>query len=740
MSKPQSGLYEFERYRLDTAKRLLTSAGQVVLLKPKTFDLLLALVESHGRVLTKDELMKMLWPDTFVEEANLSFQVSALRKAFGEERQHWIETVPKHGYRFSAPVVEVTPEPVEPREPGKPARRTLAITVASLCLAIAGAVAWLKLGDSGPVPRSELVRLTSDAGLSTDPALSPDGRLVAYASDRGNAGNLDIWVRQLSGGDPIRLTEDPAEDREPAWSPDGSHIVFHSERERGGGIYVIPALGGQPVLLARHGRRPRYSPDGNWVAYWVGSLGIGHLTGRGSGKVFVVSAKGGEPFEVQPQFAAARYPVWSPDGKWLLFAGSRDPVPNRILPELRDYQGDWFLTPVKGGPVRSTGVFSLLQKERLSPPVGEVQVAPGEWRSNGILFAAKSGDSTNLWQIPFSPSTLKVGGPPRRITFGTGLEIQPSLATVGENTAAIVFASLKATMGMWSLPLRSDRLTSPAEPVGLSEHASDDFVQSVSPDGKQLLFASNRTGKSELWMRDLSSGRDTPFFVTPGRALFSRDGKAVGHTVPGPNWPIYLTPSTGGLAEKLCDQCGTYWDWSSDRKRVIYVASGERTRFEVLDLGSGTRSRFLQDPDFDLYIPLFSPDDRWIQFMARNTPDRTWGFVVPFTPNAVIRRSDWIPVSDGESWTDAWRWSMDGNRLYFLSASDGYRCLWGQEVSPATKRPAGPPFAVYHSHRARLSLMNLTWGHGALAISKDRAVFGQGELIGNLWMTRVSER
>ena len=99
-----NGLYEFDGYRLDAAQRLLTRAGESVVLAPKTFDLLLVLVESRGRVLTKKDLMDALWPDTFVEEANLPFQISSLRKALGEEGAEWIETLPKHGYRFTVPV------------------------------------------------------------------------------------------------------------------------------------------------------------------------------------------------------------------------------------------------------------------------------------------------------------------------------------------------------------------------------------------------------------------------------------------------------------------------------------------------------------------------------------------------------------------------------------------------------------------------------------------------------------
>src|SRR5256714_4087456 len=108
MCEPARHFYEFGPFRIDVTERLLLRAGEPVLLPPKVFDTLLALVQQPGRVIGKDELMKQVWPDSFVEEANLAHNVFTLRRALGEEKtaDKYIETIPRRGYRFVATVVE----------------------------------------------------------------------------------------------------------------------------------------------------------------------------------------------------------------------------------------------------------------------------------------------------------------------------------------------------------------------------------------------------------------------------------------------------------------------------------------------------------------------------------------------------------------------------------------------------------------------------------------------------------
>ena len=194
---------------------------------PKTFDLLLFLVQSGGRALSKAELMHALWPDTFVEEANLSFQIFTLRKALGEDGAGWIETIPKHGYRFTASVERPDDEASPPNTP--PIRETGRKRITNVWVVAAfGAVAILVLFVglwharrmfpllNETATAAPAVPLTASPGHQKSPSLSPDGNQVAFSWDGPSSENHDIYVKLAGPGEPIRLTTDPANDEQPA--------------------------------------------------------------------------------------------------------------------------------------------------------------------------------------------------------------------------------------------------------------------------------------------------------------------------------------------------------------------------------------------------------------------------------------------------------------------------------------------------------------------------------------------
>ena len=216
----------------------------------------------------------------------------------------YIQTFPKQGYRFVAEVSQANgwlKEPGDPPQPKRLQRTWAAMALILLAATVLMASFLLRHRSAARETASGLVRLTSDSGLTMTPALSPDGKLIAYASDRSGEGKLDIWVQQVGGGEAIRLTRDPTDDYAPTFSPDGRAIAFRSEWD-GGGIYIVSALGGEARKIAYHGRRPRFSPDGKWIAYWIGTetgdTSSSAFLVPGAGKIYIVPAAGGTPREL----------------------------------------------------------------------------------------------------------------------------------------------------------------------------------------------------------------------------------------------------------------------------------------------------------------------------------------------------------------------------------------------------------------------------------------------------------
>jgi Tol biopolymer transport system component/predicted Ser/Thr protein kinase len=608
-----------------------------------------------------------------------------------------------------------------------------AIAAGVALLAAGAGIAWWLLQSSVPTQTAPLTRLTSDAGLTWEPAVSPDGKLLAYSSDRSGEGNLDIWVQQIAGGEPIRLTGDPADEREPAFSSDGSRIAFRSDRE-GGAIYVVPALGGEPRLIAKDGHRPCFSPDDNWIAYWVGHRGPGDPTAPGTAHIYVAPSTGGPPRQLQPGFATARYPVWSPDGKRLLFWGRR----SATGPAVESL--DWWVAPLDGGEPVRTGAFAVFRERNITS-----FFTPGVWTAGGnrVLFSAALGDSTNLWQVEISPRGWKVAGPPQRLTFGTDINDQPSVAAGPGRALRLVFSSLISHRDIWSLPINTSTGRGAGELRRLTQGGASVDFGSLSADGKRLVFASSKAANSDIWFKNLESGKETDLTPTPADEFHPRlaaDASKVVYSTTKDQLSLLhvlaLTPgpdgtSRPGVPERACEGCRWAWSWSSDGKRVLFSPqAGERAHIAVLDVSSGEKTPLLTHPRHNLYQANFSPDDRWIAFLAGVQPPRSQIFVVP----AQAPAGDWIPVTEGDSWDDKPRWSPTGNLLYFTSDRDGFRCLWARPLEPLTKRPAGPPFPVYHFHSARRSLMNVPLAVLEPSVARDKIVFNLGEITGNIWM------
>jgi serine/threonine protein kinase len=624
----------------------------------------------------------------------------------------------------SAPVPAITK---------KASSRLKRAAVYPAALIVAAGAYWLGTHERPPEsdPPLALKRLTSDSGLTTDPALSPDGKMLAYASDRSGEGKLDIWVQQVAGGPPFRLTRNNADNGQPSFSPDGSTIAFRSERD-GGGVYVVSAMGGEERLIARSGYRPRFSPKSDEIAY-SGGINFGQLFTVSTGKTYLVSSAGGLSRQFQPGFAEARCPVWSPDGKYILFIGGEKPSEESVNGNVVGAHWDWYVAPVNGGPAVKTGAFQAISKQKL---LDTSYVVPELWvpEGNRILFAGHLGDSTNVWQVPISDKTWRIQDDPRRVTSGTSDEINPSVAN-----GLLAFAALTEKANLWTLSIDPVTGESRGALEQLTDGLSIDSLDDISRDGKKVVFDSNRAGHPEVWIKELESRKElllTTSREVAGMARISADGSKVGYNNYSDNHEaLYVIPASGGIPEKLCDQCG-HWNWSSDTKNILHVNRKDQFHTAPIFLVNTELHKevlVLEHPTINLFMPSFSPDDRWILFNTFNPRGRGKVYIAPLQGEALIPMSNWIEVGDtggeNEDGGDA-HWSADGKSVYFGSYRDGFKCLWSQHLHPESKRPIGPPHSIQHFHRTGFSL-------GNYGVSRDKIVLSMGQLRANIWKTSL---
>jgi len=566
-------------------------------------------------------------------------------------------------------------------------------------------------------------RVTFDSGLTTDPALSPDGKLLAYASDRATGQNLDIWVQHLGGGEPVRLTSWAADEQEPDFSPDGARIVFRSSRD-GGGIYVVPVLGGEPVLVAPKGFRPRFSPDGNWIAYWVGSEG-----GPGFDQTFVISAYGGEPRRIAADLEGAYDPVWSPDGKRLMVRGWKT-----IPGSKEDFDRNWWVVSLEDGVARSAGFAEILRRQKLI----WWGTSPGVWTRDGqwIVFAGRTGDSSNLYRVRVSGDSGEILGDAERITFGTGIETKPALSAGGQ----LALATEAVTSHLWSVPADTNRgkVTGPMSQV--TREATEDAWPQISEDGRRVAYYSVSFGRGKVLLRDLETETQRHLAPTWDVDLYLalvRGGTRVvfsGVAASGEKGVYALELGSG--VPTLLKKDAMSWCASEDGRYFLQYYAQE-TFLTAVSAETREEFRFATHDSSRLLSPHFSRDGRWVVLHVRNSEMTRQVFVLPFHEGRETPRSEWIPVTDGKQLDRDPKWSPDGNFVYYLADREGARGIYAQRLDPATKHPVGSPFEVMMFRGTMRNMMFPNSGESSPAVARDRIVFPLREVQGNVWLTEM---
>jgi Tol biopolymer transport system component len=635
-----------------------------VALAPKTFDLLLLLASNAGRTVSKQELMSALWPDTFVEDTNLSFQVSTLRRALGEAGAEWIEAVPKHGYRFAA-VVAVNPPPAT--LPGSPTaalagpalatavrtstgwRRSTRVIVGLIVIG-AGYFAFVSLQSTEPPNAFNAVAtpLTGYPGNETGPSLNPDGTQVAFSWNGPHEDNPDIYVKLAGMGEPIPLTKGPERDESPAWSPDGQRIAFVRRiPERTIEVFVIPALGGAERRVAsflldssRRSTRLSWSPDGKWIA--IG----GKRSSSSAFGLWLVEIDGPDvrPLTTPPaaEWFADFGPAFSPDGRRIAFI--RTKATSSAI----------FVLPLSSALAPISEPVLALRDPRRS-------IVGLSWTPDGRNLVYSTGGHvgpTRLEQLALTADS-KPEGQPQILPFGDRAT-QLSIARTGR----VVYSTLLRDANFWKLDLR--RPDSVLVDAGLSTSTYDETAPSYSPDGAQLVFTSTRRGSEELFISNVdgSGVRQVTSMGGPqcdGARWAPVEGGPIlfTSTSEGTTDLYLLDPRTTEVRRLTVDPADEIEaNWSRNGK-AIYFGSNRTGRFEIWRVQSdGTGATQVTRNGGQTAQESF--DGRALYYAKNGSPTTIW--------RHVFDGGEDVQVADGLSYPNNFVVARDG--IYFLAVGD----------------------------------------------------------------------
>ena len=584
-----------------------------------------------------------------------------------------------------------------------------------------------------------------------NPAISPDGKFVAYASNQG--GNFDIWVKAIdSPSRPIQITSDPAHDWQPDWSPDGNRIVFRSERD-GGGLYIVPAFGGFEHRLVTFGYVPRWSPDGTKVLFSTLLL-----EGTGRGDLHFVSVKNGnvQPLRLSdlPDGVSSAELGWHADSTRVTLFFTTGLYPN-WAPAFVTIDVD------RGTSTRSRidqKVLDGFREQRIFPTPNESLVWAPTGRS--IYFVGRSRGVVNIFAVDTDPQTLAIIGGPHRLTTMAETNEGLSLSRDGRR---LVLGSANRNPRVWVYTV---------DPSGKQivdrEAVSDAKAFALSPDlaadGRKLVFVKQRrgsgTGRSELAEVLLGPPiRERVLLVTEGgkgelRSFprWSPDGK----------WIVYrlLRPGTTGLrirslvllniltgAEKQlttpvpeADSQEVAYGWSPDGAFVV----SSTTRFTrggiaivLLPVSSApaaeTRPRIItESSEGGIWNTGMSPDKKWICFQAvKGEVSRV--AVVRASANRASR-SEWIWLTSDEGWSDKPRWSTDGHIIYYISRRGGIFNVWGLGFNSTTGSAVGAPFQITDFDGLSGQMIPADVGDVELGVSGRRLAIPIIQPTGGIWM------
>lgn len=609
--------FKFGEFCLDSEEKTLLRNGLPISITPKAFELLTALVQNHGHLIQKDELMRTVWTGNFVEEGNLPYTIRLLRKVLEDDSHnpHMIETVPRRGYRFIAEVFEVTGETKSANENEETSALQISKETAAksgfekyllpvgavLVLALIGGGFWL---EKNRIPKSDLPILSApfslekitNSGNTMLAVVSPDGRNVFYTNSSN--GKTAVWLRRLDSLSNVEIIP-PSEDvyRGLSLSPDGNFLYFARSAEGFEGqldIYRVSIFGGIPLKIIKETQGwISVSPDGQKISFvrcyyrddefcslWTADSS----TGKNERKLLSRP----RPFRIGDNKI-------SPDGSSIAFAvGQSENQGNQFGLSIVDIRSgserevteEKFFN-IKGLVWAPDGNSMMITASRIpnkhfliwkvSLPSGDTQPLTTDSETYSSLSMNRAASVLIATQVKqdFHIQLYQADVPTGKSILTDGVSV-----TFAPN-GIIVFSSLMSGNDeIWSIDSDGNNRKQ------LTNNKSDDSRPIVSPDGNSIYFSSNRTGEAHVWRMN-SDGSDQTRITryNGGFPLFaSADG----------NWVYYHH----GLDRTL-------WRAATDGRNVEHQVY-DKARYRITVSPDETKVAFFEKIEGDKFISIYS--------------------------------------------------------------------------------------------------------------------------------------
>ena len=650
----------------------ISNNGTSVHVEPKVMQVLTCLIASADEVVAKEQLIKIVWADTFVGDDVLTRAISELRKVFRDDSKEprYIQTIPRTGYRLIATVGQnqTNVNASLPKTLPTATLQSRQIIWASILLLLLSMTIWVYFSrprTSAARASMRVVPLTSYPGREDQGALSPDGNQIAFVWEGEKGDNADIYVKSISGDRPLRITTNPGIDLKPAWSPDGQRICFLRINPNDGkvGVFVTSALGSAPerflFSLNQELGTISWSPDGKFIATSDAQ------PGSKATNIVLYSPETGEKRDLTTlpaQFWSDSIPAFSPDSKTVAFIRQNSPI-----------TGDIYIVSTNGGEPRRI-TFDNARYSFDSGIIGGLT-----WTSDGaeLIFSSTRGGLPSLWRVAVA------GGEPERLPVGGDNTYYPSVSLQGHR--------LSYTRVSGGTPIyRIDATNKPAQRAVATKFLSstrEDASPRYSPDGKRVAFQSDRSGNPEIWTCD-SDGQNISqltFFRkgVAGTAQWSPDGSQIAFDYRDSGMSdVYVVNVNGGVPRRVTteDADDSVPSWSRDGK-FLYFASNRTGPVEVwkTPVEGGQAVQLTKHGGFTAFE---SSDGRYFYFNKSAGCPGVWKMPVDGGDETLV-----LNQSGAGNWG---QWSLADKGIYFIDyRPDGISVAFFNFVTQKTTRVVG---------------------------------------------------